>query len=649
MINISNKKQFEIKFLPSNKSAKFESGYNLRQAIIDCGIDLESSCGGVGTCGRCKVQVLSGNILSKSTKFIDSKQKDEGFVLACKSNIYSDTVVFIPDKKQKKAKIEDDKFYVINGKAYSSIDKKELAEVEIDPWIIKEKIEVQKPTFQYTTTDLFRLKKAVEEKFSLENVLVPLHVIRKIPFVLRKNNWEIDILFNKRTYELLDIRDKDSITDCYGIALDIGTTTLALYLVDISTGKIIEYESDYNPQIRFGEDIINRIVYSTKKDGLKKLHTAIIGHIELLISRILDKTQILPEDISVMFVSANSTMMHIFYGVSPKFLREEPYITTVNEFPASLARDIEINIIKDAMVYSMIGVASYLGGDITSGVIATNISKRGDLSLLIDMGTNGEIVIGNKDWMIGCSCSAGPAFEGGGVKCGMRAAQGAIEKIKIEPKTYKCFFEVIGGSKPSGICGSGLLDLLGEMYLRSVIDRKGKFNKEINNPFLKNIDNEYRYVIAQSKDSTSIQDIYITEIDINNLIRAKAAIYSGIKTLIEEVGLKISDIDLIFIAGGLGKNINIHNAINIGMLPDIEINKYHFMGNTSLMGAYLCLLSQNKHKYMKELSGKITYLELSGNVKFMDRYVAGLFLPYTDFKEFPSLEKLINRDVKIKP
>ncbi len=647
MINMSNKKQFEIKFLPSNKFLKVESGYNLRQAIMDCVIDLESSCGGAGTCGRCKVQVLSGNILSKPTKFIDSKQKDAGFVLACKSTIYSDTIVLVPDKKQKKAKIDSDKFYVINGKAYSTIDKKELAEVEIDPWIIKEEIKVQKPTFQYNTTDLFRLKKAVEEKFGIENVFVPLHVIRKIPFVLRKNNWEILLLFNKSTHNIIDIQDRDRLADCYGIALDIGTTTLALYLVDISTGKIIGYESDYNPQIRFGEDIINRIVYSTKKDGLKKLHTSIIEHIDLLVSRLLDKAQILPKDMSILFVSANSTMMHIFYGVSPKFLREEPYVTTANEFPVSYGRDLGINMIKDATVYSMIGVASYLGGDITSGVIATNISKRKDLSLLIDMGTNGEMVIGNKEWMIGCSCSAGPAFEGGGVKCGMRAAQGAIEKIKIEPMTYKCFFEVIGKSKPSGICGSGLLDLLGEMYLKSVIDRKGKFNKEINNPFLKIIDHEYRYIITKSKDSASNQEIYITEIDINNLIRAKAAIYSGIKTLIEEVGLKISDIDLIFIAGGLGKNINIYNAINIGMFPDIEINKYHFMGNTSLMGAYLCLLSENKHKYMEELSGKITYLELSGNVNFMDRYVAGLFLPYTDFKEFPSLEELSNRDTKI--
>ncbi|MCX6347285.1 MAG: ATP-binding protein, partial [Actinobacteria bacterium] len=250
-------------------------------------------------------------------------------------------------------------------------------------------------------------------------------------------------------------------------------------------------------------------------------------------------------------------------------------------------------------------------------------------------------VVGNCDWMIGCSCSAGPAFEGGGVKCGVRAVDGSIEKVLIDQDTFKCEFEVIGSSKTIGICGSGLLDIMGEMFLKDVIDRKGKFNKDIKNPYLRCIDNDWQYVIVESKESGTGKDIYISEVDIDNLMRAKAAIYSGIKTLLEEVGLNIHDIRKIYIAGGLGKNLNIQNAILIGMLPDISLDKYFFLGNTSVTGAYLSLLSENKYNQTDKIAHKITYLELSINMKFIDKYVAGLFLPYTDLVDFPNVESRV--------
>ncbi|MCJ7727170.1 MAG: ATP-binding protein, partial [Actinobacteria bacterium] len=299
--------------------------------------------------------------------------------------------------------------------------------------------------------------------------------------------------------------------------------------------------------------------------------------------------------------------------------------------------------------YNIQGVASYLGGDITSGILATDMYRKKELTLFLDLGTNGELVVGNSEWMMGASCSAGPAFEGGGVKCGIRAVDGAIEKMSIDQKTYKCQAEVIGGGKPRGICGSGLIDVVGEMYLKGVIDRKGKFNKDIGNKYLKCVDDDCQYILVNGKNSATGEDIYISEVDIDNLIRAKAAIYAGIKTLLEEVDLSIYDLDKIYIAGGLGRHLNIRNTVIIGMLPDVDVGKYFFLGNTSVTGAYLSLLSEDKYRQSSKIAEHITYIELSVNMKFMDRYVAGLFLPYTDMKDFPTVEEcLYSLDSKLK-
>ena len=634
-------KQFSIKFLPSKKTVKVPKDYNLRQAILDCGIDIESSCGGVGTCGRCKVKVVSGHVHSKKSKFINSYEKREGYVLSCLAKVEGDLIVFVPEIKVKKVKIEEGSLELTIDKVYTSIKKDELAAVEIKPWIIKEKIKVEKPSLNYNINDLYRLQKSVKNKLDIENITVPVRVLRKLPFLLRESDWEILATVDKSTKTLMNIQKASNEKKCFGIALDIGTTTLVMRLVDLYSGEVIGSTSEYNPQIKFGEDIINRIVYSIKKGGLNRLREAVIDSINGMILKLLADYKINEEDVVAVMIAGNSTMMHIFYGVSPKFIREEPYVTVANKFAYTSADELELKYIKNAFVYSIEGVTSYLGGDITSGVLATDIANKKELTLFIDLGTNGELVVGNSEWLMGCSCSAGPAFEGGGVRCGVRAVEGAIEKVIIDQNTYKCFYEVIGNQKPVGICGSGLIDLLGEMYLKGVIDRKGKFNKDIGNPYLRCVNDDCYYILVDAENSSTGEDIVITEVDINNLMRAKAAVYAGIKTLLEEVDLNLKDIEKVYIAGGLGKNINIQNAVVIGMLPDIDLGRYSFLGNTSVTGAYLCLLSENKYKYSEEIANKITYLELSMNLKFMDRYIAGLFLPYTDLKDFPTVESLL--------
>ena len=646
---MSNQKKYSIKFVPSGRSIKVSPNYNLRQAILDSGIQIDSSCGGVGTCGRCLVKVKEGKVKTKKTGLISPGKKEKGYVLSCLSKVQSDLIIEIPRQRKARAKIVDGVFAEIKSKKYSDINRSEISSVQIKPWIKKEAITVEKPSLSYGTSDLYRLKKSVREKLGIENCIVPIHLTRKLPRVLREKNWEITVTADKENATLIDIQPGKTGSKCYGLALDIGTTSLVIYLVDLGNGKIISTESEYNPQIKFGEDIINRIIYAGKKGGLEKLREIVVDSINNMIWKLLFNSRIDADNIVSLMVAGNSTMMHLFYGVSPKYIREEPYVTVANKFPGSTASEVNIKHIKNAYVYSIQGVASYLGGDITSGILATDMFKKEELTLFMDLGTNGELVVGNSEWMMGASCSAGPAFEGGGVKCGIRAVDGAIEKVSIDQRTYKCQVEVIGGGKPAGICGSGLIDVIGEMYLKGVIDRKGKFNQEIGNKYLKCEDKICHYVLVNSRDSANGRDIYISEVDIDNLIRAKAAIYAGIKTLLEEVDLNVDDLEKIYIAGGLGRHLYVKNAIVIGMLPDVEVKKYFFLGNTSVTGAYLSLLSEDKYKQSSDIADHITYIELSVNMKFMDRYVAGLFLPYTDMKDFPSVEEsLYSPDKKIK-
>ncbi len=630
-----------IKFLPGKKTIEVPRDYNLRQAILDCGLELESSCGGVGTCGKCKVQVIEGDIFSKKSKFIDQKDMEDGFVLACASKVRSNLIIDIPEVKKSKAKIEKGVLSIEKQKKYVGVNKNELSEIEIKPWILKETIEVEKPILGYSTSDIYRLKKSIKSVLNIEDIKIPINLLRELPFLLREKNWNVTVTVDKRIHTLINIQSGKTSKKNYGIALDIGTTTLVLYLIDLQDGQILKSVSDYNPQIKFGEDIINRIIYSLKKHGLSKLRGTLKSTINNLISKLTGNSNIDSEDVSALMVAGNPTMMHIFYGITPKFIREEPYVLAASKFPEINAAESGIKYIKNATIYNIQGVASYLGGDITSGISATRMPESEELTLFLDLGTNGELVVGNRDWMMGCSCSAGPAFEGGGVKCGVRAIDGAIEKVIIDQKTFKCEFEVIGGSKPIGICGSGLLDIMGEMFLKGIIDRRGKFIKDIGNPYLKCIDNDWLYVLADGRENATGKDIYISEVDIDNLIRAKAAIYSGIKTLLEEVDLSIYDIKKVYIAGGLGKNLNVQNAIIIGMLPDINLDKYFFLGNTSVTGAYMSILSENKYNQTEEIADKITYLELSINMKFIDRYIAGLFLPYTDLRDFPNVESMV--------
>jgi uncharacterized 2Fe-2S/4Fe-4S cluster protein (DUF4445 family) len=299
-----------------------------------------------------------------------------------------------------------------------------------------------------------------------------------------------------------------------------------------------------------------------------------------------------------------------------------------------------------AMVYSMPNVASYVGGDITAGVLVSQMHKQEKVSLFIDVGTNGEIVLGNKDWLVTAACSAGPCFEGSGIKYGMRAMEGAIEEVEIDPKTLNVNYRVIGDVKPIGICGSGMIDILAEMYLNGVIDQKGKIREELGSKRIRRGESGLEFVLAWRIESAINKEIVITEVDLDNLIRAKAAIYAGFSTLLAHMGMTFGDIDKLFIAGGFGRYIDVERAIIIGMLPDLPIEKFQFLGNTSIIGAYYGLLCDRLRHEAEEIAKRMTYIELSVSRSFMDEYMSALFLPHTNMDAFPTVQKELARHKK---
>ncbi len=456
---------------------------------------------------------------------------------------------------------------------------------------------------------------------------------------VRKKDWKITlcVIQSEDCYEITNIFAGNKKTPRYGVAIDVGTTTLVLYLIDLSDGNLVDIASTYNSQIMFGDDVITRIVYATEHKGLKVLSKTVITDINILLS-LLGKTHHIDIDsIDHFVIAGNTTMTHLFLGLDPSAIREEPYIPTANSFPLGFAGEVGIKVNPNTPIYTFPCVASYVGGDIVSGVLATRLHRQQEMSIFVDIGTNGEIVLGNFEWLVAAACSAGPCFEGSGIKHGMRATDGAIEDVRINRATLEPEIEVIGEDiKPVGICGSGMIDAVAEMFLTGILNQKGKLQKGVSKRIRESEDG-LEFVVYSGNG----RDIVLTEPDIENIIRAKAAIYAGFSILLKEVGYTFGDLHKVYIAGGFGKFLDIEKAIILGMLPDISREKFEFMGNTSIKGTYLCALSRKMREEAEEIARKMTYLELSVSRSFMDEYVSGIFIPHTNMDAFPSVKKLI--------
>ncbi|OHE58042.1 MAG: hypothetical protein A2Z47_15275 [Thermodesulfovibrio sp. RBG_19FT_COMBO_42_12] len=616
--------------LTTGKTLDVKEGESLLQALKRQGVYLVTSCGGKGICGKCRVRLIEGEYRIESTGKLESREMDLGIVLACQTFSEGNITIDIPKES---ILVIGDKIAL--SKSGDLIELLNSFGVEIYPLVRQITLDLRPPTINYNISDMERLRKALEEE-GLIGMRFIHRLVTSMSDALRNAGWKITCGYTVSN-DVVYISPSDKKKDRYGIAVDIGTTTLVVYLVNLTDGRLIDTGSTYNSQMRYGDDIITRIIYATESEGLEELRDSVVSDINNLLISLQERHNIRREDIESAVIAGNTTMTHIFWGLNPAYIREEPYIPAVNFFPRWRAEFSRLEIDPMAPTYTLPCVASYVGGDIVSGVLASKMYRNSEIALFMDLGTNGEIVIGNNEWLVTAACSAGPCFEGSGIKHGMRATEGAIESFKIDTKTFEPSFNVIRNGEPMGICGSGMIDAISEMFLNGIIDQKGKFVREVKTKRIRDGLDGPEFLIS-SKDR---RDIVLTEVDIENILRAKAAMYAGVSLLLKEVNLSLDTIERVYIAGGFGNYLDIDKAIIIGMLPDLPKERFSFIGNASITGAYLNLLSKDLRREAGVIASKLTNVELSVSRRFMDEYMSALFLPHTDIKQFPTVEKLL--------
>ncbi len=627
------------------------AGDNLLEVARSANVAIDAPCSGNGACGKCRVQLKSGELESKKTLHISDEEYQAGWRLSCCSKISADVNVLVPDiasaykSRMKVADLSSKEEIAIFENAKSDI---QLAGIELKNSLEVVDVLMDVPSLDDTMPDNERLTRALRKYLNINRIRIPYVVLKKLPDVLRENNFAVKCVIRATSDDMYvyDIFGKDEDVIIGGLAIDIGTTTVSAVLINMENGEILAKSSAGNGQIRFGADVINRIVESQKPGGQKKLQDAVIKEtINPMIHEMCKSAKFPKDHIYRMCVASNTTMNHLFAGINADPLRTEPYIPAFFKTNSLFASDVGVDINKDAHIIMAPNIGSYVGGDITAGTLVSQIWNRPEFSLFIDLGTNGELVFGNSDFMMSCACSAGPAFEGGDISCGMRATDGAIEACTIDKETMEPTYKIVGdpGTKPVGLCGSGIIDVISELYICGIINPKGKFIREG-----KRIKHDKygmgSYILAFEEEAGSVKDVEITEVDIDNFIRAKGAIFSAIRTMLTSLDFDVSMIDDVYVAGGIGSGINMQNAVNIGMFPDIPIEKFHYIGNSSLTGAYLMLLSTPAEKKTYELAANMTYMELSTVPIYMDEFVGACFIPHTDTSMFPTvMEEVQNR------
>jgi uncharacterized 2Fe-2S/4Fe-4S cluster protein (DUF4445 family) len=638
--------KFKVTFYPDKRSVEVEKGKTILSAAISARVYINSSCGGDGVCGRCKIMVKKGQVATQPTGRISLDERRRGIYLACLAAIQSDLEVeVLPESRIDLEKLTQEDLDLRLKGLYSETEEVEPAvsilggEIFVhSPLATKVYLELPPPTLEDKISDLERLYRQVRRIQDIPIMQTGLANIRRLGELLRSSDWRVTLTLGKRngTTEIVLVEPGDTSHKNFGLCFDIGTTTITGQLVDLNTKQVLGTKATYNKQASFGSDVITRIIYAQEQDGLEKLHHAVIDGMNQMIQELIQEHKIDLNDVNCLLCAGNTTMIHLLLRVEPTYLRKEPYVPTANFVPTIRTSEAGIKINPRGLLSCVPGVSSYVGGDTTSGVLSCGLYKEDDLSILIDIGTNGEIALGNKDFLVACAASAGPAFEGSGVTCGMRASKGAIQKVKINSRDFKVSFNSIGDVKPRGICGSGYIGLIAEMLRANIVDKSGKIKAE-NSKRIRNGDSGREFIVVFKQESDSASDIIITEADIENLKRAKAAIYSAAATLIKHMNLDFLDIKKIFIAGGFGTYLDIDDAIRIGLLPDLERPRFLFVGNSSLAGARQVLLSYEAMKKANEIAQKITYFELSVDPGYMDEYMAALFFPHTDLAKFPSL------------
>ena len=608
-------------------------------------VAIDAPCSGNGVCGKCRVRLVEGSLDAPINRHISQEEYDAGWRLACVATVIGDAVIEVPDiasayrSRMKMADLSSPKEVAIFEDLKQQLQDAGMTfgtDIQFLP------VTMDEPSLDDTMPDNERLARAVEAAtgVSTDNITIPFCVLKDLALTLRESNFSVKCVISRDVDRVLirDVLPGDSTEPLVGFAMDLGTTSLSGVLVDLETGKILAKASGGNGQIRYGADVINRIIESCKEGGRKKLQDAVVKEsIIPMLAQMYRSAGINPRRIYRMVLAANTTMNHLLLGLHADPVRMEPFIPSFFYNNYIYARDIGLKMNPLAELVLAPNLGSYVGGDITAGALVSMIWNKPEMSLFIDLGTNGELVFGNEEFLMSCACSAGPAFEGGDISCGMRATDGAIEACTIDKETMEPSLTVVGGVAPAGICGSGIIDIIAELFRCGIINGKGKFSRE-------GVRIKYdnygmgSYVLAWQKDTGGVKDITITEVDIDNFIRAKGAIFSATTTMLQSMGMDASCIEHVYVAGGIGSGINMKNAVTIGMFPDSPLENFHYIGNSSQTGAYAMLVSDEAKRKVFELGTSITYMELSNEPGYMDEFVAACFLPHTNASLFPSVD-----------
>jgi uncharacterized 2Fe-2S/4Fe-4S cluster protein (DUF4445 family) len=632
-----------VSFLPDNITVHVSPGQNLLTAAALAGVYIPASCGGDGVCRKCKIELVQGELHAQNTSSLSQDEISRGTRLACISTVFSDVTIRIPeivrsDGTSLKAKPKTTR--TISTRSQENL----VGTWQIAPPVRKLYLTLPPPTLDDNIPDMQRLIRGISRTGPGMHEPDYDHpeLIHDLSVTLRESDWRVTVILlqGKLANEperIIAVEPGDTTDQLYGLALDLGTTTIGGVLIDLNSGRIIAEASAYNSQIGYGEDIISRIIYSQRTGGLRALQEKAVHTINNIIEEVCRTVIISPSDISYIMAAGNTVMAHLLLGINPKFIREAPYVPGVSQFPLTKAAALGIMAHPSVRLFLYPCIASFVGGDIVAGVHACNMHRSEKISLFIDIGTNGEIVVGNRDWMVCAACSAGPAFEGSGIKYGMRASSGAIENLHIHPDTLDPMIVTIGNTNPRGICGSGVIAIVSELLEAGIIDRRGKFNDRKKHHRIRKGADGWEYVIAWAHDTMIGEDIVITEIDLDNLIRAKGAMFAGCQTLLESVGIGFAEVEQIILAGNFGAHIDLERAIAIGLLPDIDRDRFYYLGNASMLGCQISLTDHIRFRERTEVRRIMTNLELSDNLNFMSYYVAALFLPHTDSRLFPSL------------
>lgn len=645
-----------VRFLPLDRDVEVSAGTCLLDAAALAGVQLAAPCGGEGVCGECSVKVEAGQVECVARGFLTDEQVHSGWVLACSSRVTGDVTVRLKEDQESSA----GEYRIVTEHATEQQALLELQHPRIpEPMVRRYCLQVAPPSVDDPLSDFDRLVMAMGDG-CVNQVLgqvadavetgLPVQcgvpVLQSLAEALRTDpanvvTISVAELSEKGVVDIIRIDNGDMPSRAYGLAIDVGTTTCVVHLVDLRSGHVAGTRSAYNAQRTRGLDIISRINYARSPERLNELQKLVVDTLNGLITELCQTTGVSERELDTAVIAGNTTMIHLLLGMTPEYIRLEPYTPTVNRVPVLYAREIGLAVNPAAHIVFAPGVGSYVGGDITAGLLQTALATDDEeISLFLDFGTNGEVALGNAEWIMACAASAGPAFEGTGISCGMRACAGAIERVRIDPQTRQAQVSVIGGSAPAGVCGSGMVDLLAELWKAGLLDSSGKLEREAFPHLISPVPGSSRnfsYQIVPGGESASGEPISITEQDIMNLLRAKAAVYAACSLMLRSVGLGFHSVERVYVAGGFGRYIDIEKAITAGMLPDLPRESYIYLGNSSLAGAHSMLVSSKARQKAAEIAGRITYLELNTMPTYMDEYTAALFLPHTDASRFPSV------------